>query len=92
MAQCVPAMTFVLIEGLADGGVKQGLPRPISQSLATQTAHGAAHMVLKEGKHPGQLKDNVSSPAGTTIEAIHSLESLGYRDAVIKAVLEASNA
>lgn len=60
-----PAYVFIMIEALADGGVRAGLPREISQKLAAQTVLGAAKMVLELGKHPGQLKDMVTSPAGT---------------------------
>lgn len=59
-----PAYVFVMIEALADGGVKAGLPRDIAQQLAAQTVFGSAKMVLQTGKHPGQLKDMVTSPAG----------------------------
>lgn len=59
-----PAYVFVMIEAMADGGVKAGLPRDIAQQLAAQTVFGSAKMVLQTGKHPGQLKDMVTSPAG----------------------------
>lgn len=59
-----PAYVFIMIEALADGGVRAGLPRDISQKLAAQTVLGSAKMVLESGKHPGQLKDMVTSPAG----------------------------
>jgi len=81
-----PAYVFLFIEALADGGVKQGIPRHIALELASQTVFGAAKMVLETGLHPGQLKDNVSSPGGTTIEAIHQLEKLGFRNCAISAV------
>ena len=69
-----PAYVFMFIEALADGAVKQGIPRPTALRLATQTVFGSARMVKETGMHPGVLKDNVCSPGGTTIEAIHILE------------------
>ncbi|DBA71014.1 hypothetical protein WJX79_000498 [Trebouxia sp. C0005] len=86
-----PAYVFIMIEALADGGVKAGLPRDVSQKLAAQTVLGAAKMVLETGKHPGQLKDMVTSPAGTTIHAVHALEEAGVRAAFINAVLTAAD-
>jgi len=81
-----PAYAFMFIEALADGGVMKGLPRKIAQELAAQTLLGAAKMVLESGKHPGELKDMVCSPGGTTIAAVHALEKGGFRSAVIDAV------
>lgn len=81
-----PAYVYLIVEALTDGGVKAGLPRPISQQLAVQTLLGAAAMIKKTGKHPGELKDMVTSPGGTTIEALASLEQDGVRAALIKAV------
>ncbi|KAL3138491.1 hypothetical protein ABBQ32_006281 [Trebouxia sp. C0010 RCD-2024] len=86
-----PAYVFIMIEALADGGVRAGLPRDISQKLAAQTVLGSAKMVLESGKHPGQLKDMVTSPAGTTITAVHELEKAGVRAAFINAVLSAAD-
>ncbi|KAK3087220.1 hypothetical protein FSP39_003266 [Pinctada imbricata] len=85
-----PAYGFVAIEALADGGVLMGLPRDLSQRLAAQALLGAAKMVLETGKHPGQLKDEVCSPGGTSIAAMKKLERGGFRANLIEAV-EACN-
>ncbi|XP_072042146.1 pyrroline-5-carboxylate reductase 1, mitochondrial-like isoform X1 [Amphiura filiformis] len=81
-----PAYAFVAIDALADGGVKMGLPRDIAIKLAAQTLMGSAKLVLESGKHPSELKDDVCSPGGTTIEAIHQLERGGFRKCLIEAV------
>ncbi len=81
-----PAYGFLMIEALSDGGVKMGLPRPIALELAAQTLLGAAKMCLESGRHPGQLKDMVTSPGGTTIAALHKMEAGGVRTALIDAV------
>jgi len=85
-----PAYLFVAIEAMSDGGVRMGLPRDIATRFAAQTVLGAAKMVLETGKHPGELKDAVCSPGGTTIAAVHTLEKGGYRAALIDAVQAAT--
>lgn len=85
-----PAYIFMVIEALADGGVKMGLSREVAQKLAAQTVKGAANMVLETKKHPGELKDMVASPGGTTITAIHELEKKAIRASFIKAVESAT--
>ncbi|XXQ35608.1 Pyrroline-5-carboxylate reductase [Plasmodiophora brassicae] len=85
-----PAFVFMMIEALADGGVASGLTRQDAQALAAQTVLGAARMVLETSRHPGELKDAVASPAGTTIAGIVALESGGFRSSVIGAVVAAS--
>jgi pyrroline-5-carboxylate reductase len=81
-----PAYIYILIEAMADAGVKCGLSRVEAQRLAAKTVLGSAAMVLDTGLHPGVLKDQVASPGGTTIEGIAALESFGFRSAIIKAV------
>ena len=81
-----PAYIFVLIESMADAAVLSGLPRALSYRLAAQAVLGSAKMALEAGKHPGELKDMVCSPAGSTIEAIRVLEQKGFRTAIIEAM------
>ena len=81
-----PAYIFLVIEALADAGVKAGLTRQTAQELAAQTCLGAAQLVLSTGEHPGVLKDQVTSPAGTTICALHELEKNAVRGSFIDAV------
>ncbi len=85
-----PAYVFLAIEAMADGGVRAGLPRPTALRLAAQTMKGAAALVLETGKHPGELKDMVTSPGGTTIAGVAALEAAGFRNALISAVTAAA--
>lgn len=81
-----PAYVFMLIEAMADAAVMGGMPRSAAYTFAAQAVSGSAKMVLETGKHPGELKDMVCSPAGTTIEAVRVLENAGFRSAVIEAM------
>lgn len=81
-----PAYVFMFIEAMADAAVAEGMPRPQAYQFAAQAVYGSAKMVLETGKHPGELKDMVCSPAGTTIEAVRVLEEKGFRSAVIEAM------
>ena len=85
-----PAYIFMMIEAMADGAVQSGIPRKIAYSLAAQAVLGSAKMVLETGIHPAELKDQVCSPAGTTIEAVHSLEKNGFRSTIMEAMKECS--
>jgi pyrroline-5-carboxylate reductase len=85
-----PAYVALMVEAMADGGVAAGLPRAIAMQLATQTVLGTAQLLTKTKIHPAQLKDQVTSPAGTTIAAIAQLEKAGLRSAMIEAVLAAT--
>lgn len=85
-----PAYIYMVIEALTDGGVKMGLPRELSHQLSTQTVLGAAAMVKATGLHPAILKDQVSTPAGTTISALHELEERGLRSMFVSAVQKAT--
>jgi len=80
-----------MIEALSDGGVAAGLSRQVALNLATQTVLGAATMVQQTQQHPAVLREQVTSPAGTTIEALKVLEKGAFRSTVIEAVLAASN-
>jgi pyrroline-5-carboxylate reductase len=85
-----PGYVCLLIEGLADGGVKMGLPRDVALTLAAQTLLGAAQLVLESGEHPGVWKDRVATPGGTTICGLAALEARGVRGALIEAVAAAT--
>ena len=80
-----PAYVYMFIEALADSAVKYGLSRKDAYEFVAQTVLGSAQMILETGKHPGELKDMVCSPGGTTIAAVSALEEAGFRSAVIKA-------
>jgi len=81
-----PAYVFVFLEALADAGVAAGLPRDAAYQLAFHTVHGAAKLALESGRHPGSLKDQVTSPGGTTIAGLERLEAGGFRAALYAAV------
>ena len=81
-----PAYVFLFIEAMADAAVAEGMPRNQAYSFAAQAVLGSAKMVLETGKHPGELKDMVCSPGGTTIEAVQVLEETGFRSSVMQAM------
>lgn len=83
-----PAYVFMMIEAMADSAVEQGIPRKIAYTLASQAVLGSAKMVLETGLHPAELKDQVCSPAGTTIEAVQALEKNGFRYSIMEAMKE----
>ena len=85
-----PAFLYIILEALAEAGVNVGLPRDIATQLAAQTAYGAARMVLETGAHPALLKDEVTTPAGCTVDGILELEAGGLRVTLIKAVKRAT--
>lgn len=85
-----PVYLFMVIEAMIDGGVKMGIPRPIAAKLAAQTVFGAAKLVIESGKHPALLRDDVTTPGGTAINAIHTLESMGLRNVLIEAIVTAT--
>jgi pyrroline-5-carboxylate reductase len=85
-----PVYLYMVIEAMIDGGVKMGIPRPIASKLAAQTVFGAAKLVIESGKHPAILKDEVTTPGGTAINAIHTLEAKGLRSVLIDAVVTAT--
>ena len=81
-----PAYVYMLIEALADGGVRDGIGRNQAYQMAAQAVLGAARMVLETGMHPGKLKDNVCTPGGSTIEAVAKLEEAGFRNSILQAM------
>ncbi|HEY9164965.1 MAG TPA: pyrroline-5-carboxylate reductase [Candidatus Kryptonia bacterium] len=85
-----PAYIYMVIEAMTDGGVKMGIPRQIAFRLAAQTVFGSAKLVIETGKHPAILKDEVTTPGGTAIAAVHELETYGLRTMLINAVSTAT--
>ncbi len=81
-----PAFIFTMIDALSDGGVKMGLSRSMALSLAAQTMMGSAKLLIESKEHPGKLKDSVTSPAGTAITGLHTLEKGGLRNTLINAI------
>ena len=86
---CGPAYMYMFLEALADGGVACGLPRDKALLYAAETMKGASELVLKSGKHPGELKDAVCSPGGSTIMGVKALEDGGLRASAVNAVIRA---
>ncbi len=86
LAGSSPAWVFMFLEALADGAVREGLPRKIAYEIAAQAVSGSARLAVESGLHPGILKDQVCSPGGATIEAVSTLEEAGFRSAIIRAV------
>ena len=86
-----PAYVFMFIEAMADAAVAEGMPRAQAYQFAAQSVLGSAKMVLETGKHPGELKDMVCSPAGTTIDAVAILEKDGFRNSIIDAMVGCMN-
>ena len=89
---CGPAFVDLFVEALADAGVASGLTRRDATELAAQMVLGSAKLILESGRHPGELKDAVCSPGGTTIQGVRKLEEKGFRSAVIEAVIAARDA
>ncbi|MDR1299382.1 MAG: pyrroline-5-carboxylate reductase [Oscillospiraceae bacterium] len=82
-----PAYVFIMLEAMSDAAVRNGLPRALALKLAAQAVLGSAKMALESGRHPASLKDDVCSPAGSTIEAVRVLEERGFRSALIEAMI-----
>lgn len=91
LSGCSPAFIYMVIEALADGAVKEGMPRTIAYKLASQTVLGAGCMQLKTGIHPGILKDNVCSPGGSTIKGVEALEKGNIRATFMNAITSATH-
>ncbi|MBR0319631.1 MAG: pyrroline-5-carboxylate reductase [Clostridia bacterium] len=89
LSGCGPAFCAMFMEALADGGVSCGLPRKKALEYAAQTLLGTAKLMLETGDHPGRMKDNVTSPGGSTIQGVRALEKGGMRSAVMEAVIAA---
>lgn len=85
-----PVYVYMIIEAMIDGAVKMGIPRDVATKLAAQTVYGAAKLVIETGKHPAILKDEVTTPGGTAINAIHVLEAKGLRSVLIDAIVAAT--
>lgn len=90
LSGCGPAYVYLILESLTDGGIKVGLPRELATQLAAQTVLGAAKMLLETGRHPAALKDEVTTPAGCTIDGLMELEEGKLRVTLIKAVVQAT--
>lgn len=90
LSGCGPAYIYLVLEALTDGGIKVGLPRDLATELAAQTVLGAAKMLLETGRHPAALKDEVTTPAGCTIDGLLELEEGKVRVTMIKAVVQAT--
>ena len=86
---CGPAYAYMFLEAMADGAVSCGVPREKALRYATATLEGAAQMLLQSGQHPGQLKDAVCSPGGSTIAGVKVLEEQGFRGTVMDAIIAA---
>lgn len=85
-----PAYVYLMIEAMSDAGVRVGLPRNVALKLAAQTVYGSAKLVIDADEHPAKLKDQVTSPGGTTIAALDALEKAGFRSALMEAVKAAT--
>lgn len=92
IAGCMPAYVYMFIEAAADAGVSHGIPRKDAYEMVSQALLGSAKLMLESGKHPGELKDQVTSPGGSTIKGVMALEKAGFRNAIIEAVHEGTKA